>query len=109
MQAAKIDVRAEGKLSFAIPHGITFEQKTGVDRQAATEEHRALHGSLARCRQRPCMACLGFKKELDIGASVIARQLKARRFPSRWAVAPRLTFSDSGRHQVAVESRRTSS
>src|SRR5882762_8106986 len=31
MQADKIDVQGpKGKLSFAIPHGITFEQKDGV-------------------------------------------------------------------------------
>jgi large subunit ribosomal protein L6 len=50
-QPGKIDVQGpKGKLSFAIPHGITFEQKDGVlTALRATEEHRALHG-LARYR-----------------------------------------------------------
>ncbi len=49
LQTGKIDVQGpKGKLSFAIPHGITFEQKDGVlTALRATEEHRALHG-LAR-------------------------------------------------------------
>ncbi len=49
LQSGKIDVQGpKGKLSFAIPQGITFEQKDGVlTALRATEEHRALHG-LAR-------------------------------------------------------------
>jgi len=45
----QIDVQGpKGKLSFAIPNGITFEQKDGIlTAKRATEEHRALHG-LAR-------------------------------------------------------------
>ena len=47
VQAGKIDVQGpKGKLTFAIPHGITFEQKDGIlTALRATEEHRALHGS----------------------------------------------------------------
>src|SRR5256885_16180918 len=69
MQAGKIDVQGpKGKLSFAIPHGITFEQKDGVlTASRAAEEHRALHG-LARALVANAGhgGTSGFKKELDI-------------------------------------------
>src|ERR1700746_2759183 len=69
MQAGKIDVQGpKGKLSFAIPNGITFEQKDGVlTAKRATEEHRALHG-LARALVANAVhgVTSGFKKELDI-------------------------------------------
>src|SRR4030088_1851430 len=69
MQAGKIDVQGpKGKLSFAIPHGITFEQKDGIlTALRATEEHRALHG-LARALVGNAVTGVttGFKKDLDI-------------------------------------------
>ena len=44
MQGGKIDVQGpKGKLSFAIPRGISFEQKDGVlTALRETEDHRAL-------------------------------------------------------------------
>jgi len=56
-QPGKIDVQGpKGKLSFAIPHGITFEQKDGVlTALRATEEHRALHGLARALLPTPCM------------------------------------------------------
>ena len=50
MQGGKIDVQGpKGKLSFAIPYGITFEQKDNVlTAVRATEDHRALHVRLRR-------------------------------------------------------------
>src|SRR2546421_8333064 len=69
LQSGKIDVQGpKGKLSFAIPQGITFEQKDGVlTALRATEEHRALHG-LARALVANAVhgVTSGFKKELDI-------------------------------------------
>ena len=69
MQPGKIDVQGpKGKLSFAIPQGISFEQKDGVlTALRATEEHRALHG-LARALVANAVhgVTSGFKKELDI-------------------------------------------
>src|SRR2546421_6962212 len=69
MQPGKIDVQGpKGKLSFAIPQGISFAQKDGVlTALRATEEHRALHG-LARALVANAVhgVTSGFKKELDI-------------------------------------------
>src|SRR5437763_15190868 len=69
LQSGKIDVQGpKGKLSFAIPQGITFEQKDGVlTALRATEEHRALHG-LARALVANAVdgVTSGLKKELDM-------------------------------------------
>src|SRR5260370_24569982 len=69
MQSGKIDVQGpKGKLSFAIPLGITFEQKDGVlTALRATEEHRALHG-LARALVANAVhgVTARLKKKLDI-------------------------------------------
>src|ERR1700736_6881124 len=69
MQGGKIDVQGpKGKLSFAIPGGIRFEQKDGVlTALRETEEHRALHG-LARALVANAVRGVteGFKKDLDI-------------------------------------------
>src|SRR5260370_40884927 len=81
MQAGKIDVQGpKGKLSFAIPHGITFEQKDAVlTALPATEEHRALHG-LARALGANAMngVTSGFKKELDILCVGYRAELKGK-------------------------------
>src|SRR2546425_11503988 len=81
MQAGKIDVQGpKGKLSFAIPHGITFEQKDGVlTAKRATEEHRALHG-LARALVANAVhgVTSGFKKELDIVGVGFRAELKGK-------------------------------
>src|SRR5438445_164999 len=47
--ADKIDVQGpKGKLSVAVPHGISFEQKDGIlNVKRAADDHRAVHG-LAR-------------------------------------------------------------
>src|SRR5271167_2135629 len=69
MQGGKVDVQGpKGKLSFAIPHGITFEQKDGIlTAKRATEDHRAVHG-LARALVANAVTGVttGFKKDLDI-------------------------------------------
>src|SRR5260370_7207256 len=80
-QSGKIDVQGpKGKLSFAIPHGITFEQKDGVlTALRATEEHRALHG-LARALVANAVqgVTAGFKKELDIVGVGYRAELKGK-------------------------------
>jgi large subunit ribosomal protein L6 len=69
LQGGKVEVQGpKGKLSVAVPQGITFEQKDGVlTAKRATEEHRALHG-LARALVANAVhgVTSGFKKELDI-------------------------------------------
>src|SRR6202158_5382174 len=81
MQGGKIDGQGpKGKLSFPIPHGITFEQKDGVlTAIRATEEHRALHG-LARALVANAVhgVTLGFKKELDIVGVGYRAELKGK-------------------------------
>src|SRR5260370_19540973 len=81
MQAGKIDVQGpKGKLSFAIPHGITFEHKDGVlTALRAAEEHRALH-SLARALVANAVhgVTSGFKKELDIVGVGYRAELKGK-------------------------------
>jgi large subunit ribosomal protein L6 len=69
MQGGKVDVQGpKGKLSFAIPHGISFEQKDGIlTAKRAGDEQRALHG-LARALVANAVmgVTTGFKKDLDI-------------------------------------------
>jgi large subunit ribosomal protein L6 len=81
LQGGKIDVQGpKGKLSFAIPLGITFEQKDGVlTAKRATEEHRALHG-LARALVANAVhgVTSGFKKELDIVGVGYRAELKGK-------------------------------
>jgi large subunit ribosomal protein L6 len=58
----------KGKMSVAVPRGVTFEQKDGtLVAKRATEEHRALHG-LARALVANAVTGVtqGFKKDLDI-------------------------------------------
>src|SRR6202171_5603932 len=81
MEGGKIDVQGpKGKLSFAIPNGITFEQKDGVlTALRATEEHRALHG-LARALVANAVQGVtqGFKKDLDIVGVGYRAELKGK-------------------------------
>src|SRR5260221_14609291 len=90
MQPGKIDVQGpKGKLSFAIPHGITFEQKDGIlTALRATEEHRALHGlapalfpNAVQGATSPCKKDLdfvgaGYRAELN-GTSVAFSPVKS--------------------------------
>jgi len=77
----KIDVQGpKGKLSFAVPQGISFEQKDGVlNVKRATEEHRALHG-LARALVANAVhgVTTGFKKDMDIVGVGYRAELKAK-------------------------------
>ena len=81
MQGGKVDVQGpKGKLSFAIPHGITFEQKDGIlTAKRATEDHRAVHG-LARALVANAVTGVttGFKKDLDIVGVGYRAELKGK-------------------------------
>ncbi len=81
LQDGKIDVQGpKGKLSFALPQGITFEQKDNVlTAIRATEDHRALHG-LARALVANAVhgVTQGFKKELDIVGVGYRAELKGK-------------------------------
>jgi len=58
----------KGKMTVAVPRGISFEQKDGtLIAKRETEDHRALHG-LARALVANAVTGVtaGFKKELDI-------------------------------------------
>jgi len=81
LQANKIDVQGpKGKLSLAIPSGITFEQKENVlTAKRASEDHRALHG-LARALVANAVTGVtsGFKKELDIVGVGYRAELKGK-------------------------------
>ena len=69
LAGGKVDVQGpKGKLSVAVPRGISFEQKEGVlTAKRDSEDHRALHG-LARALVANAVhgVTQGFKKELDI-------------------------------------------
>src|SRR5437764_8097682 len=81
LQDGKVEVQGpKGKLSVAVPQGITFEQKDGVlTAKRATEEHRALHG-LARALVANAVhgVTSGFKKELDIVGVGYRAELKGK-------------------------------
>jgi large subunit ribosomal protein L6 len=81
MQAGRVDVQGpKGKLSFAIPQGITFEQKDGIlTAKRATEDHRAVHG-LARALVANAVTGVttGFKKDLDIVGVGYRAELKGK-------------------------------
>ena len=81
LAGAKIDVQGpKGKLSIAVPQGITFEQKDGVlTAKRASEDHRALHG-LARALVANAVhgVTAGFKKELDIVGVGYRAELKGK-------------------------------
>jgi large subunit ribosomal protein L6 len=81
LQSGKVDVQGpKGKLTIAVPNGITFEQKDGVlNAHRASEEHRALHG-LARALVANAVhgVTQGFKKELDIVGVGYRAELKGK-------------------------------
>jgi large subunit ribosomal protein L6 len=81
LESGRIDVQGpKGKLSVAVPQGITFDQKDGqLTAHRATEEHRALHG-LARALVANAVHVVlsGFKKELDIVGVGYRAELKGK-------------------------------
>jgi len=81
LEGGKVEVQGpKGKLSVAVPRGITFEHKDGtLVAKRSTEEHRALHG-LARALVANAVhgVTSGFKKELDIVGVGYRAELKGK-------------------------------
>jgi large subunit ribosomal protein L6 len=81
MASDKIDVQGpKGKLSVAIPRGISFEQKDGLlNVKRESDEHRAVHG-LARALVANAVhgVTQGFKKEMDIVGVGYRAELKGK-------------------------------
>jgi large subunit ribosomal protein L6 len=81
MASDKIDVQGpKGKLSVAIPRGISFEQKDGVlNVKRESDEHRAVHG-LARALVANAVhgVTQGFRKEMDIVGVGYRAELKGK-------------------------------
>ena len=79
--AEKVEVQGpKGKLSVAVPRGISFEQKDGVlNVKRASDEHRAVHG-LARALVANAVhgVTQGFKKEMDIVGVGYRAELKGK-------------------------------
>jgi large subunit ribosomal protein L6 len=106
LAADKIDVQGpKGKLSLAVPRGISFEQKDGVlTAKRATEEHRALHG-LARALVANAVhgVTQGFKKELDIVGVGYRAELKGKLVAFALGKSHPIEFPIPEGIQVAVE------
>src|ERR1700676_1636936 len=106
MQGGKIDVQGpKGKLSFAIPRGISFEQKDAVlNALRATEDHRALHG-LARALVANAVhgVTLGFKKDLDIVGVGYRAELKGKAVAFALGKSHPIEFKIAEGIQIAVD------
>ena len=77
----KIDVQGpKGKMTIAVPRGISFEQKDGVlNVKRAAEDYRAVHG-LARALVANAVhgVTQGFKKDMDIVGVGYRAELKGK-------------------------------
>jgi large subunit ribosomal protein L6 len=106
LQAGQVDVQGpKGKLTVAIPQGITLEQKDGVlNALRATEEHRALHG-LARALVANAVhgVTQGFKKELDIVGVGYRAELKGKAVAFALGKSHPIEFKIPEGIQIAVD------
>ena len=106
LQGGKVDVQGpKGKLSVAVPQGITFEQKDGVlTADRATENHRALHG-LARALVANAVygVTSGFKKELDIVGVGYRAELKGKMVSFALGKSHPVEFAIPEGIQIAVD------
>jgi large subunit ribosomal protein L6 len=106
LQGSKVDVQGpKGKLSVAVPHGITFEQKDGVLTANRTmEDHRALHG-LARALVANAVhgVTAGFKKELDIVGVGYRAELKGKMVAFALGKSHAIEFAIPEGIQIAVD------
>ena len=79
--ADKIDVQGpKGKMTVAVPRGVSFEQKDGVlNVRRNAEEYRAVHG-LARALVANAVhgVTTGFKKDMDIVGVGYRAELKGK-------------------------------
>ena len=106
LQDDKVDVQGpKGKLSIAVPRGITFEQKDSVlMAKRASEEHRALHG-LARALVANAVhgVTQGFKKELDIVGVGYRAELKGKAVSFALGKSHPIEFKIPEGIQIAVD------
>src|SRR5499425_494723 len=106
LQGDKVDVQGpKGKLSIAVPRGITFEQKDSVlMAKRASEEHRALHG-LARALVANAVhgVTQGFKKELDIVGVGYRAELKGKAVSFALGKSHPVEFAIPEGIQIAVD------
>ena len=106
LQSGTVDVQGpKGKLSIAVPRGITFEQKDGVlNAKRASEEHRAVHG-LARALVANAVhgVTQGFKKELDIVGVGYRAELKGKAVAFALGKSHPIEFKIPEGIQIAVD------
>jgi large subunit ribosomal protein L6 len=106
LQVGTVEVQGpKGKLSIAVPQGITFQQKDAtLVATRATEEHRALHG-LARALVANAVhgVTSGFKKELDIVGVGYRAELKGKMVSFALGKSHPIEFAIPDGIQVAVD------
>jgi large subunit ribosomal protein L6 len=104
--ADKIDVQGpKGKLSVAVPQGISFEQKDGIlNVKRVADDHRAVHG-LARALVANAVhgVTLGFKKELDIVGVGYRAELKGKAVAFALGKSHPVEFAIPEGIQIAVD------
>ena len=106
MASDKIDVQGpKGKLSVAVPRGISFEQKEGVlNVKRESDEHRAVHG-LARALVANAVhgVTQGFKKEMDIVGVGYRAELKGKAVAFALGKSHPIEFKIPEGIQIAVD------
>ena len=106
MALDKIDVQGpKGKLSVAIPRGISFEQKEGVlNVKRESDEHRAVHG-LTRALVANAVhgVTQGFKKEMDIVGVGYRAELKGKAVAFALGKSHPVEFAIPEGIQIAVD------
>ena len=106
MASDKIDVQGpKGKLSVAIPRGISFEQKDGVlNVKRESDEQRAVHG-LARALVANALhgVTQGFKKEMDIVGVGYRAELKGKAVAFALGKSHPVVFAIPEGIQIAVD------
>jgi large subunit ribosomal protein L6 len=106
MALDKIDVQGpKGKLSVAIPRGISFEQKEGVlNVKRESDEHRAVHG-LTRALVANAVhgVTQGFKKEMDIVGVGYRAELKGKAVAFALGKSHPIEFAIPEGIQIAVD------
>jgi len=106
MASDKIDVQGpKGKLSVAVPRGISFEQKDGVlNVKRESDEQRAVHG-LARALVANAVhgVTQGFKKEMDIVGVGYRAELKGKAVAFAVGKSHPVVFAIPEGIQIAVD------
>ena len=101
-----VDVQGpKGKMTVAVPRGISFEQKDAtLVAKRESEEHRALHG-LARALVANAVAGVtqGFKKELDIVGVGYRAEVKGKNLVIALGFSHPIEFAIPEGIQIAVE------